>query len=308
MSKQELSPIAKLGNYLEQKKPMLKKIAPKGADIDKIVALATFEAAKNEQLLECSPQSMYMALSKACQLNLVAGGVLHRSHLVPLWNKKSRSMEAELWIDYTGLMELVRRSGDIANFVARVVHEGEDFEHYFDLDDGEVLRHRPNYDGDVGEPKLAYAVCFFKDGQRQVEVMRKDQIESIRKNSRSGKSGPWITHTEEMWRKTVIRRICKYLPLSAEAKTVLEYDTSADITGEKSELFIPKPVIQDIEGENVVSKVELAHPEPIDVDSAAPPKKTRRRSKAAQVVAAEPTATNSTESDNPSEDDFVIKP
>jgi len=305
MSKNEISPLKELGSYLESKKPILKKLAPKGADIDKIVALATFEAAKNEQLLQCSPQSMYMALSKACQLNLVAGGVLHRSHLVPLWNKKSRSMEAELWIDYTGLMELVRRSGEIANFVARVVHEGEEFEHYFDLDDGEVLRHQPNYDGTVGEPKLAYAVCFFKDGQRQVEVMRKDQIEKIRDNSRSGKSGPWVSHTEEMWRKTVIRRICKYLPLSAEAKTVLAYDTSADVTGEKSELFTPKSVLQDIQTEQVI-----VNSEPIDVDGFDLPlkKKTKKRTKAAQVVAAKETATKSTETDNPSEDDFVINP
>ena len=160
----EISPGKNLGNYLEQKKGVLRKIAPEGTDVDRIVSLAMFEAAKNERLLSCSPQSIYMALAKACQLNLVAGGVLHRAHLVPIWNSRKKTHDAELWIDYTGLMELVRRSGEIANFVARVVHEGEAFEHYFDLEEGEVLRHKPSYDGEVGEPKLAYAVCFSKTG------------------------------------------------------------------------------------------------------------------------------------------------
>ena len=297
----ELSPVKELGAYLEQKKQVLRRIAPKGADVDKIVSLAMFEAAKNERLLQCSPQSVYMALAKACQLNLVAGGVLHRAHMVPIWNSKRRTHEAELWIDYTGLMELVRRSGEIANFVARVVHEGEDFQHYFDLEDGEVLQHRPNYDGDVGAPKLAYAVCFFKDGQRQVEVMRKDQIEKIRDNSRSGGSGPWKTHTEEMWRKTVIRRICKYLPLTAEAKTVLTYDTSADITGQDQELFIPKPVLDDLKAEERTE--QIASMDPIDVDSVVvdtKPKRRKRKSKAAEVLSKPDTVP-------PVEDDFALE-
>jgi recombinational DNA repair protein RecT len=243
-----------------------------------------------------------MALAKACQLNLVAGGVLHRAHMVPIWNSKKKTHDAELWIDYTGLMELVRRSGEVANFVARVVHEGEDFEHYFDLDDGEVLRHKPSYNGDVGAPKLAYAVCFFKDGQRQVEVMRKDQIEKIRDGSRSGGNGPWKTHTEEMWRKTVIRRICKYLPLTAEARTVLAHDTSADITGQAQEFFIPKPVLDDLEKE--ASTGRMVNMEAIDVDAEIVDtnKKNKRRktnSKAAEVLS---------QSDfSSAEDDFVLE-
>lgn len=297
----QLSPGQKLGHYLEQKKPVLKRIAPEGTDVDRIVSLAMFEAAKNERLLSCSPQSVYMALAKACQLNLVAGGVLHRAHLVPIWNSRKKTHDAELWIDYTGLMELVRRSGEIANFVARVVHEGEDFEHYFDLEDGEVLRHKPSYDGSVGEPKLAYAVCFFKDGQRQVEVMRKDQIEKIRDASRSGGSGPWKTHTEEMWRKTVIRRICKYLPLTAEAKTVLEHDTSADITGKDQELFIPKPVLDDLQQEEDAERV--MNMDAIDVEAEtvtpAPKKRKKTKSKAAQVLGGNDV--------NSADDDFVVE-
>ena len=219
--------ITHLNDYLESKRSSLIKIAPQGTDVDRIIRVAMFETAKNERLVQCSPSSVYMALAKACELDLVAGGVLHRASLVPMWDKKSKGYNAELWIEYTGLMDLVKRSGEVAHFKAEVVYENDDFEHSFDLEKGEVLRHKKCHDN-PGDLLLAYAVCFFKDGQRQVEVMRKDQINKIRKSSRSPDSGPWAQHTEEMWRKTVIRRICKYLPLTPKTTAVLEHDIQSD--------------------------------------------------------------------------------
>ena len=219
--------LTSLNAFLGAKRDSLVKIAPKGTDVDRIIRVAMFEAAKNERLAQCTPGSVYIALAKACELNLVAGGVLHRASLVPMWNKRAKSYDAELWIEYTGLMDLVKRSGEVAHFVARVVHENDEFEHHFDLDKGEVLKHKVNYE-DPGGLKLAYAVCYYKDGQRQVEVMRKDQINKIRSGSRSPDNGPWAQHTEEMWRKTVIRRICKYLPLTPQTSAVLDHDIKSD--------------------------------------------------------------------------------
>ena len=71
----ELSPVKTLGTYLEQKKGVLRRIAPEGTDVDKIVSLAMFEAAKNERLLQCSPPSVYMALAKS--------GTARRRHTMP---------------------------------------------------------------------------------------------------------------------------------------------------------------------------------------------------------------------------------
>lgn len=301
MSNTALTPSGRLNElkrYLERKSPTLKRIAPKGTDIERIINLACFEAYKNERLLDCSPESVYTSLAKACELNLVAGGVLHRAHLVPLYNSKRQTMEAELWIDYTGLMELVRRSGDVANFVARVVHENEDFEHVFDLEGGEVLRHRPKYDGDPGQPVLAYAVCFFKDGQKQVEVMRRDQIETIRNSARSGQSGPWVTHTEEMWRKTVIRRICKYLPLTADARAALAHDTVSDIAGQNTDMFVPEAVRKDLE-KDAGEKALFDATETIDADSAPAPKRKRKSRAKSVVEAAAEEPANKFEHDHP---------
>jgi len=219
--------LASLNQFLGTKRGSLVEIAPKGTDVDRIIRVAMFEASRNERLVQCSPTSVYLALARACELNLVAGGVLHRASLIPMWNKRAKSYDAELWIEYTGLMDLAKRSEEVAHFVSRVVHENDEFEHYFDLESGDVLKHRVNHD-DPGDLKLAYAVCYFTDGRRLVEVMSKHQINKIRKSSRSSDSGPWVQHTSEMWRKTVIRRICKYLTLTPEAAAVLEHDIKTE--------------------------------------------------------------------------------
>mgnify|MGYP003148293555 CR=1 FL=1 len=268
--------VTQLNEYLESKKGSLIKIAPKGTDVDRIIRVAMFEAVKNEKIVQCSPTSVYMALAKACELDLVAGGVLHRASLVPMWNKRAKTFEAELWIEYTGLMDLVKRSGEVAHFAARVVHENDEFEHFFDLEGGEVLKHKVNYD-DPGELKLAYAVCFFKDGQRQVEVMRKDQINRIRKSSRSPDSGPWSQHTEEMWRKTVIRRICKYLPLTPKTTAVLEHDIQSD--------FGSGITIDEYDMDNVTTEDNTVEPNNvIDVKATKSKPKSKRSSKVKDLV------------------------
>ena len=262
--------LTELNAFLGTKRRTLVKIAPKGADVDRIIRVAMMEAAKNERLAQCSPTSVYLALAKACELNLVAGGVLHRASLVPMWNKRQKTYDAELWIEYTGLMDLVKRSGEVAHFIARVVHENDAFEHDFDLNEGETLRHKVNYD-DPGGLKLAYSVCYFKDGQRQVEVMRKDQIDKIRSNSRSPDSGPWSQHTEEMWRKTVIRRICKYLPLTPQATAVINHDIKTDFEDDAWVDPVDNGSQDGIDGNGHDGK------QVIDVQPEAKPKKQRKR-------------------------------
>ena len=266
--------VTQLNEYLEGKRQSLIKIAPPGTDVDRIIRVAMFEAVKNERLVQCSPASVYMALAKACELDLVAGGVLHRASLVPMWDKKSKGYNAELWIEYTGLMDLVKRSGEVAPFKAEVVYENDEFEHHFDLENGEVLKHKKCHDN-PGDLLLAYAVCFFKDGQRQVEVMRKDQINKIRKSSRSPESGPWAQHTEEMWRKTVIRRICKYLPLTPKTSAVLEHDIQSD--------FANTVEINTVD-ENVDDQDNKSVEDVIDVQSEEIESKPKRQSKVKKLV------------------------
>ena len=62
----------------------------------------------------------------------------------------------------------------------------------------------------------------FKSGAPQFEWMSLEQLEAIHQRSKAKDFGPWNTDTEEMYRKTVVRRASKYLPMSVELAQAIE--------------------------------------------------------------------------------------
>ena len=74
-----------------------------------------------------------------------------------------------------------------------------------------------------------YAIAWLKDGSKQFEYMSKAQVDHVKKKSKTAASGPWKTDYSEMARKTVVHRLGKYLPLSAEAQEVFEAASKAEI-------------------------------------------------------------------------------
>jgi hypothetical protein len=79
----------------------------------------------------------------------------------------------------------------------------------------------------------AYCVWTLRNGESQFEVMSKEEILAIRDRSSSktkdGKIvGPWVTDEAEMWRKTVVRRATKYMPMSPEIARAVHADNVAE--------------------------------------------------------------------------------
>lgn len=88
------------------------------------------------------------------------------------------------------------------------------------LTDAQVAQMRADY--------AVYAVARLQGGGVQFEVMSKAQVEAVRAQSKAGKSGPWVSHWEEMAKKTVIRRLFKYLPVSVEIQRAVTLDEAAE--------------------------------------------------------------------------------
>jgi recombination protein RecT len=81
----------------------------------------------------------------------------------------------------------------------------------------------------------AYSIATFPDGTVSREIMNIDQIEDIRKLSRS-KKGPWSNPIfyPEMCRKTVARLHSKQLPMSTDLDTLMRRDDDLyDFKGER---------------------------------------------------------------------------
>ena len=55
----------------------------------------------------------------------------------------------------------------------------------------------------------------------------RDRSQNVRNAARYGSDTPWTTDWEEMARKTLIRRICKYLPKSNELAIAMSLDDAA---------------------------------------------------------------------------------
>ncbi len=129
-------------------------------------------------------------------------------------------------IGYKGLIDLARRSGQIVSIAAHEVCAADKFELIYGLE--EKLNHTPAM-GERGEVVGFYAVAKLKDGGYSFEFMSVHQVRDIMKATQSkGGYGPWKDHFIEMGRKTVIRRLAKYLPLSIEFQTAVALDNQAE--------------------------------------------------------------------------------
>ena len=94
----------------------------------------------------------------------------------------------------------------------------------------EKLNHTPSL-RDRGEVIGFYAVAKLKDGGYCFEFMSRQQVEKIQADAEKKNKFPsavWRDHFVEMGRKTVIRRLAKYLPLSIEFQTAVALDNMAE--------------------------------------------------------------------------------
>lgn len=205
---------ATLKDLLDRATPALRSVLPKHLSAERLVKIALAATARDRKLMLCTPQSVLQSVMQASTLGLEPNSALGGAYLVPYGNV------CQLIVGYRGLIDLARRSGQILSIEARVVHEREKFRIVFGINT--ILEHEPLLDGtEPGKMLAVYAVAHLRDGGTQVEVMTRAQIEGIKNRSRSGGNGPWVTDYEEMARKTVVRRICKYLPLSVEIAEAL---------------------------------------------------------------------------------------
>ena len=208
-------------------KNQLAMALPKHMSSDRMARIVTTEIRKTPALADANMQSFLGAVVQCSQLGLEPGGALGHAYLLPFGNGKAKDGKSnvQLIIGYRGMIDLARRSGQIISISARTVREGDDFHYEYGLN--EDLKHTPKAD-ESAPITYVYAVARLKDGGSQFEVMTFNQIESVRKQSKAGDNGPWKTHWEEMAKKTVIRRLFKYLPVSIEIQQAVILDEKAE--------------------------------------------------------------------------------
>ena len=128
---------------------------------------------------------------------------------------------------FTGIQKRVRNSGVVSKIESHVIYENDEF--IWEQGINSSISHKPLFPGDRGKAIGAYAIAKFNDGSDpQFEVMDVNQIERVRAVSRSKSSGPWVQWWDEQARKTVFKRLAKWLPLDADVDDLIDYDNSVD--------------------------------------------------------------------------------
>ncbi len=222
---------------LEKSKGQIADALPKHLTPERIIRVAVTALRTNKELYDVEPYSFVSAIIQASQLGLEPDGFLGYAYLVPFKAKSGRKF-VNLIIGYRGLIELARRSGNVINIYAQIVYEKEKFKVEYGLKP--TLKHMPLPPSARGEGIVGvYAVAQTKDGNSIFQFLWKDEIDEIKKTSKAGNSefSPWTTFPEEMIKKTAIRRLAKYLPLTPEFTKAAVLDEYATVGIPTREIF-----------------------------------------------------------------------
>jgi recombination protein RecT len=223
-------PMDRFKQELAMRESHLRSLLPQAMTVDKFQGIVVAAVADNMDLLECDRGSLLKACLSAAELGLSLNKSMGEADILKVWDNRLKKNVAQFRPRYKGLMKLAMQSGEVLKIESRLVHENDVFEVEEGLDARIVHKHGLS---DRGAMVGAYCVWKLKNGETQFEVMNKEQILAIRDRS-SAKTkdgnivGPWKSDEAEMWRKTVVRRASKYMPLSTEAQRAVAVDNQAE--------------------------------------------------------------------------------
>ncbi|MFY3553345.1 recombinase RecT [Achromobacter insolitus] len=222
--------IGQVKTFFESQKATLAAVLPRHVSPDRMLKIALGALRTTPKLMGCTVESLMGAVVQVSQLGLEPNTPLGHAYLIPFENRQKQATEVQIVLGYKGLIDLARRSGQIVSIGAHEVCANDHFEYAYGLD--ERLEHRPAL-GDRGEIIAFYAVAKLVGGGHAFEVMSNQQVLDIRDASQGWKqakrygkteNSPWGGHYAEMGRKTVLRRLFKYLPVSIELANAAALD------------------------------------------------------------------------------------
>lgn len=264
---QSLPPKKRVAAFLKDNKVSIAKALPKHVNPDRMLQVAQTAITQNPALLECDTGTLFGALIRCTQLGLEPNNALGHLYLIPFNNRKQNRKDVQVIIGYKGMIDLARRSGNIESLQAMAVRGGDEFSYEYGAD--EHLRHVPGEHR--GEISHFYAYAKLVGGGFQFEVLPKNSMDEIMRSTQSGgRYGPWADHYEQMGRKTMVRRLFNYLPVSIEMAKAQALDATGDTQAQQLDNVITDaeysvvPESDDLSVPGIDSDESVsAEPEPI---------------------------------------------
>lgn len=119
---------------------------------------------------------------------------------------------------YKGLIKLCMRyaTRPIKTIYAKLVREGDVFEESVVNGEPSINFHPKAFNN--GKIVGAFAVCLYKDGGMVCESMSLEELEQCHKSSKAPGSPAWAKFRGEMFRKVVLRRLSKQIPIDIDER------------------------------------------------------------------------------------------
>ena len=137
--------------------------------------------------------------------------------------------EMSFQTDYKGELKICKKHSinPIKDIFAKLVREGDIYEEI--VEDGKqniIFKPLPFNDAPIVG---AFAVVTYKDGSMMYESMSAKEIENIRQTYSKAKDGDaWKKSTGEMYKKTVLRRLSKFIEKDFDkVEQIMSYDEGA---------------------------------------------------------------------------------
>ena len=187
----------------------------------------------NEQLSKMPQSKLVPVLMKGAYLGL------------DFFNKECYAVpygqQLQFTPSYTGMVKLAKKFSKrpIKDIYAHIVHDGDEFES--GMEDGqEFVKFNPKPFND-GPIVGAFAVAQYQDGGIKVETMSKQQLDAVKRMSKSQSGTAWKFFADQMYQKVVIRRLCKGIDLDMEtieqARILQQEDESQEVEVEVDNPF-----------------------------------------------------------------------
>lgn len=273
--KTPLGQVAEVKHLLmnENARNQLAMVAARHMNPERMMRIVANAIRTTPKLAQCQPMSVLGALMQCAALGLEPNTVLGHAYMIP-FDKKAKNKntgrwevvgtEVQLIIGYKGLIDLARRSGHITSISANI-HRADDELWEYEEGTEATLRHRPG--PQAGAKLHAYAIAKFKDGGHAYVVLPWAKVMEIRNGSqgwqqavRIGKTAetPWGKHEDEMAKKTAIRALAKYLPLSTEFMDAVSVDESR--ANYQAFAFDPTMGVAPVEDDAIEGEAEAQEP------------------------------------------------
>lgn len=264
VAKRPAQPIDVVRSHLESPAfaEQIQMAMPKGEGGRRLIRGAITAMQRTPQIALCDHRSIFSSLLTCAQLGLNLDG--REAHLVPFKGA------CTLVPDYKGLVRLAIQSGSLSHIHADVICENDVFE----FNKGRVIRHVIDLRQPRGKVYAAYALATFKDGSEKAEVMAFHEIEAIRARSVNRDGAPWRLDWNEMAKKTVFKRLAKWLPLAPEAQEAIAEDDEG-FTGAPEVAVTSAPAIEP--RSRVSTTTTTAEGEQTALPPADPPQRTPRK-------------------------------